>query len=70
MIFNWLTSSPVLSKKPYSIFDVEITNSDEMLKLIDIAISSGLELNHLNQNQLLQEILQVLPVVGASLFLK
>lgn len=48
-----------ISKKPYSIFDVEITNSDEMLKLIDIAISSGLELNHLNQNQLLQLFLSV-----------
>ena len=44
---------------PNFLLDVEITNSDEMLKLIDIAINSGLELNRLNQNQLLQLFLSI-----------
>lgn len=39
--------------------NVEITNSDQMLKLIDIAINSGLQLSELNQDQLLKLFLPV-----------
>lgn len=54
MCTNYDLMAKYISSHPNFILNVEITNSDEMLKLIDIAISSGLELNHLNQNQLLQ----------------
>lgn len=54
MCTNYDLMVKYISSHPNFILNVEITNSDEMLKLIDIAISSGLELNHLNQNQLLQ----------------
>jgi hypothetical protein len=36
-----------------------MANSDEMIKLIDIAINSGLQLSSLNQNQLLKLFLSV-----------
>ena len=59
MCTNYDLMAKYISSHPNFILNVEITNSDEMLKLIDIAISSGLELNHLNQNQLLQLFLSV-----------
>ena len=51
MCTNYDLMAKYISSHPNFILNVEKTNSDEMLKLIDIAISSGLELNHLNQNQ-------------------
>ena len=59
MCTNYDLMAKYISSHPNFILNVEITNSDEMLKLIDIAIGSGLELNHLNQNQLLQLFLSV-----------
>lgn len=59
MCTNYDLMAKYISSHPNFILNVEITNSDEMLKLIDIAINSGLELNRLNQNQLLQLFLSV-----------
>ena len=56
---NYDIMAKYITNHPSCLLDVEITNSDEMLKLIDIAINSGLELNRLNQNQLLQLFLSI-----------
>lgn len=59
MCSNYDIMARYIVNHPNFLLNVEITNSDEMLKLIDIAINSGLELNRLNQNQLLQLFLSV-----------
>lgn len=59
MCTNYDLMAKYISNHPNFLLNVEITNSDEMIKLIDIAINSGLELNRLNQNQLLQLFLSV-----------
>lgn len=59
MCSNYDIMARYIVNHPNFLLKVEITNSDEMLKLIDIAINSGLELNRLNQNQLLQLFLSV-----------
>lgn len=59
MCSNYDIMARYIVNHPNFLLKVEITNSDEMLKLIDIAINSGLELNSLNQNQLLQLFLSV-----------
>ena len=59
MCTNYDLMAKYISSHPNFLLNVEITNSDEMLKLIDIAINSGLELNNLNQNQLLQLFLSI-----------
>ena len=59
MCSNYDIMARYIANHPNFLLKVEITNSDEMLKLIDIAINSGLELNSLNQNQLLQLFLSV-----------
>lgn len=59
MCSNYDIMAKYISNHPNFLLNVEITNSDEMLKLIDIAINSGLELNCLDQNQLLQLFLSV-----------
>lgn len=59
MCSNYDIMARYIVNHPNFLLNVEITNSDEMLKLIDIAINSGLELNLLNQNQLLQLFLSV-----------
>lgn len=59
MCSNYDIMARYIANHPNFLLNVEITNSDEMLKLIDIAINSGLELNRLNQNQLLQLFLSV-----------
>ena len=51
---NYDIMARYIANHPNFLLNVEITNSDEMLKLIDIAINSGLELNSLSQNQLFQ----------------
>ena len=43
-----------VAKKPYFLLFANLTNSDEMLKLIDIAVNAGLDFRYLNQNQLLR----------------
>lgn len=48
-----------IANHPNFLLNVEITNSDDMLKLIEIAINSGLDLNRLNLNQLLQLFLSI-----------
>lgn len=59
MCSNYDIMARYIANDPNFLLNVEIINSDEMLKLIDIAINSGLELNRLNQNQLLQLFLSV-----------
>lgn len=59
MCSNYDIMARFIVNHPNFLLNVEITNSDKMLKLIDIAINSGLELNRLNQNQLLQLFLSV-----------
>ena len=59
MCSNYDIMARYIVNHPNFLLNVEITNSNEMLKLIDIAINSGLELNRLNQNQLLQLFLSV-----------
>ena len=59
MCSNYDIMARYITNHPNFLLNVEITNSEEMLKLIDIAINSGLELNRLNQNQLLQLFLSV-----------
>ncbi len=59
MCSNYDIMARYIVNHPNFLLNVEITNSDEMLKLIDIAINSGLKLNRLNQNQLLQLFLSV-----------
>lgn len=59
MTSNYDLMARYISKYPSFLLNVEITNSEEMLKLIDISIKSGLKLNNLNKNQLLQLFLSV-----------
>ena len=59
MSSNYDLMARYISKHPSFLLNVEITNSDEMLKLIDISIKSGLKLNDLNKKQLLQLFLSV-----------
>lgn len=56
---NYDIMSKYISKHPYFIMNVEITNSDEMSKLIDIAINSGLKISSLSQKQLFKLFLSV-----------
>ena len=51
---NYDLMAKYVSTNPNFLSRVEITNSDEMIKLIDIAINSGLRLNSLSQDQLLK----------------
>lgn len=59
MCSNYDLMATYIVNHPNFLLDVEITNSDEMLKLVDIAINSGLQLSELNQNQLLKLFLSV-----------
>ncbi len=59
MCSNYDIMARYITNHPNFLLNVEITNSDEMLKLIDIAINSGLSLNSLTQNQLLKLFLSV-----------
>lgn len=59
MIFNYDIMSRFIAKNPYYLLKAEITNSDEMLKLIDIAINSGLKLSNLNQKEMLHLFLPI-----------
>lgn len=59
MCSNYDLMATYIVNHPNFLLDVEITNSDEMLKLVDIAINSGLQLSKLNQNQLLKLFLSV-----------
>lgn len=59
MCSNYDIMARYIVNHPNFLLNVEITNSDEMLKLIDIAINSGLELNSLKQNQLLKLFLSI-----------
>lgn len=51
---NYDLMASYVSEHPDFLLFVKITNSDELLKLIDIAISSGLDLNSLNERELFQ----------------
>lgn len=59
MCSNYDLMAKYIVNHPKFLLEVEITNSDEMLKLIDIAIDSGLQLNCLSQRQLLKLFLSV-----------
>ena len=59
MCSNYDLMATYIVNHPNFLLDVEITNSDEMLKLVDIAINSGLQLSKINQNQLLKLFLSV-----------
>lgn len=54
MYSNYDLMAKYIVNHPYFLLNVEITNPDEMLNLVDIAINSGLQLSNLNQNQLLK----------------
>lgn len=56
---NYDIMAKYVASHPDFILNVDITDSDEMANLVDVAINSGLELNRLNQNQLLQLFLSV-----------
>ena len=51
---NYDLMAKYVATHPDFILKVEMTNSDEMIKLIDIAINSGLDLNSLKPKQLLK----------------
>ena len=59
MCSNYDIMARYIANHPTFILNVEITNSNEMQNLINIALKNGLELNRLNQNQLLQLFLSV-----------
>lgn len=59
MCSNYDLMATYIVNHPNFLLNVEMANSDEMLKLIDIAINSGLQLSNLNQNQLLKLFLSV-----------
>lgn len=59
MCSNYDIMAIYIASHPNFLLNVEITNSDEMLKVIDIAIHSGLQLNTLDQSQLLKLFLSV-----------
>lgn len=59
MCSNYDLMAKYIASHPKFLVEVEMTTSDEMLKLIDIAINSGLQLNSLNQNQILKLFLSV-----------
>lgn len=59
MCSNYDIMARYIASHPDFLLDVEIVNSDEMLKLIDIAIQSGLKLSQLNQSQLLKLFLPI-----------
>ena len=59
MCSNYDIMAKYIEKNPKFILKAEITNSEEMLKLIHIAINSGLSLRMLNQNELLKLFLNV-----------
>ena len=54
MCSNYDLMSKYIAKHPKFILNVDIVNQDEKLKLIDIAINSGLILTNLNQSEILQ----------------
>lgn len=56
---NYDLMSKYIPNHPDFLLEVEITDSTEMMSLIDIAINSGLQLEHLNQSQLLKLFLSV-----------
>ena len=51
---NFDIMAKYIEKNPEFLSNVEITDSDEMTKLLDIAISHGLTLNNLSNNELLK----------------
>lgn len=59
MCSNYDIMERYIASHPNFLLNAEITNSNEMLKLIDIAVNSGLELNQLKPNQLLQLFLPI-----------
>lgn len=59
MCSNYDIMARYIANHPDFLLNTEITNSDEMVKLIDIAINSGFKLSSLKQNQLLQLFLSV-----------
>lgn len=59
MCSNYDIMERYIASHPNFLLNAEITNSNEMLKLIDIAVNSGLELNLLKPNQLLQLFLPI-----------
>ena len=59
MCSNYDLMAKYIANHPNFLSEVEITNSDEMIKLIDIAINSGLQLNSLTQKQFLKIFLSV-----------
>lgn len=59
MCSNYDLMAKYIANHPNFLLEVEITNSDEMIKLIDIAINSGLQLNSLSKKQLLKIFLSV-----------
>lgn len=56
---NYDLMAKYVATHPNFLLEVKITNSDEMLKLIDIAINSGLKLDSLNQKKLLHLFLPI-----------
>lgn len=59
MCSNYDLMAAYIVNHPNFLLNVEMANSDEMLKLIDIAINSGLKLSDLTQNQLFKLFLSV-----------
>jgi len=59
MCTNYDLMAQYISKNPSFLLHVEMSTSDEMLKIIDIAINSGLQLSRLTQGQLLKLFLSI-----------
>lgn len=59
MCSNYDLMAKYIANHPNFLLEVEITNSDEMIKLIDIATNSGLQLNSLSKKQILKIFLSV-----------
>lgn len=59
MCSNYDLMAKYIANNPNFLLKVNISNSDEMAKLIDIAINAGLKLDNLSQNQLLKLFLSI-----------
>lgn len=54
MCSNYDIMARYIAKNPYFILNADISNQNEMIKLIDLALSSGLNITKLSQKQLIQ----------------
>ncbi len=59
MCSNFDIMSKYIAKNPNFLSEIELTDEDEILKIIDIAINSGFKLSSLNQKQLFKLFLPI-----------